>query len=94
MNKSGVNFPNAYIALSDKKVMSFNPPVYGVLMRNIFTGDYRIDENSRVIPLAFEQGEKLIEGYWVLRGKNREKAVTLGNDGRYMKSAVLATGVF
>lgn len=43
-------------------------------------------------PKRFDR--KMIEGYWVLRGKNREKAVTLGNDGRYMKSAVLATGVF
>lgn len=37
---------------------------------------------------------KQIEGYWVLRGKNREKARALGNDGRYLKLVVLATSVF
>lgn len=33
-------------------------------------------------------------GCWVLRGKNREKAKLLGNDGRYLKLAVLATSIF
>lgn len=37
---------------------------------------------------------KQIEGYWVLRGKNREKARALGNDGRYLKLVVLATSIF
>ncbi len=37
---------------------------------------------------------KQITGYWVLRGKNREKAKRLGNDGRYLKIAVLATSIF
>lgn len=38
--------------------------------------------------------KKQIEGYWVLRGKNREKAKLLGNEGKYLKLAVLATSVF
>lgn len=37
---------------------------------------------------------KQITGYWVLRGKNREKAKRLGNDGRYLKLALLATSIF
>ncbi|MBR4858825.1 MAG: hypothetical protein IKU08_06530 [Clostridia bacterium] len=37
---------------------------------------------------------KNIEGYWVLRGKNRERAKELGNDGKYLKLAVAATSIF
>lgn len=36
---------------------------------------------------------KLIDGYWVLRGKNREKSRILG-EGRYLKLAVAATSIF
>lgn len=38
--------------------------------------------------------KKEITGYWVLRGKNREKAKQLGNDGKYLKLTVLATSIF
>ncbi len=43
-------------------------------------------------PRYFDKKE--ITGYWVLRGKNREKAKQLGNDGKYLKLAVLATSIF
>ncbi len=43
-------------------------------------------------PKHFDRSQ--ITGYWVLRGKNREKAKQLGNDGRYLKLALLATSVF
>lgn len=43
-------------------------------------------------PKHFDRSQ--ITGYWVLRGKNREKAKLLGNDGRYLKLAVLATSIF
>ena len=43
-------------------------------------------------PKHFDRSQ--ITGYWVLRGKNREKAKLLGNDGRYLKLAVRATSVF
>lgn len=61
MKNSTFNFENAYVALSKKRILSFNPPAYGILMRNILTGEYLIAENSRVVPIDFEQGEKLIE---------------------------------
>lgn len=61
MKKLDVNFENGYIALSQKIIFSFDPPACGILERNIFTGDYRIAENSRTVPLTFEQGENLIE---------------------------------
>lgn len=38
--------------------------------------------------------KKKITGYWVLRGKNREKARQLCNDGKYLKLALLATNIF
>ena len=43
-------------------------------------------------PRYFDKKE--ISGWWVLRGKNREKAKALGNDGKYLKLAVLATSIF
>ena len=43
-------------------------------------------------PRYFDKKE--ICGWWVLRGKNRKKARLLGNDGKYLKLAVLATSVF
>lgn len=43
-------------------------------------------------PKHFDRSQ--ITGYWVLRGKNREKAKLSGNDGRYLKLAVLATSIF
>lgn len=61
MKKSTVNFENSYIALSDKKVMSFDPPTYGIMMRNIFTGKFLIAENSRCVPVTEDQAEKIIE---------------------------------
>jgi len=61
MKRLNVNFENEYISLSQKIVVSFNPPACGFLQRNIFMGEYRIVENSRVVPLTFEQGENLIE---------------------------------
>ncbi len=61
MKNSAFNFENAYVALSEKRIFSFNPPAYGFLMRNIFTGEYLIAENNRVVPIDFEQGEKLIK---------------------------------
>ncbi|MEE1012442.1 MAG: hypothetical protein U0L11_10485 [Acutalibacteraceae bacterium] len=61
MKKLDVNFKNGYIALSQKIIFSFDPPAYGIIERNIFTGDYRIVGGSRTVPLTFEQGENLIE---------------------------------
>ena len=61
MKKLDVNFENVYIALSQKIIFNFDPPACGVLERNIFTGEYRIAENRRVVPLTSEQGENLIE---------------------------------
>jgi len=61
MKKHEINFENAYISLSQKVIVSVDPPACGILERNIFTGDYRIAENSRVVPLTFEQAENLIE---------------------------------
>ena len=49
MKKLDVNFESGYIALSQKIIFSFDPPAGGILERNIFTGDYRISENSRAI---------------------------------------------
>ena len=43
-------------------------------------------------PRYFDKKE--ISGWWVLRGKNRLKAKELGNDGKYLKLAVLATSIF
>ena len=61
MKKHEINFKNAYIALSQKVIFSFEPPACGILERNIFTGDYRIVGGSRTVPLTFKQGENLIE---------------------------------
>ncbi|MBR4858828.1 MAG: hypothetical protein IKU08_06545 [Clostridia bacterium] len=61
MKKSVSNFENAYIPVSDKKVMSFDPPAYGILKRNILTGDFLIAENSRCVPVTEEQAENIIE---------------------------------
>lgn len=61
MKKLHRKFENAYITLSQKVIVSFDPPACGILQRNIFTGDYRIVGNGRVVPLSFEQGENLIE---------------------------------
>lgn len=61
MKNSAFDFENAYVTLSEKRIFSFNPPAYGFLMRNIFTGEYLIAENNRVVPIDFEQGEKLIK---------------------------------
>lgn len=61
MKNSALDFEKAYIPLSEKRIFSFDPPAYGILMRNIFTGEYIIAENSEVVPIDFEYGEKLIE---------------------------------
>lgn len=61
MRKLHTDFENAYIALSQKAVVSFDPPACGILQRNIFTGDYRIVGGNKIVPLTFEQGENLIE---------------------------------
>lgn len=52
---------------------------------------YNINPNTGK-PRYFDKKE--ITGYWVLRGKNRKKAMALGNDVRYLKLAVLATSMF
>lgn len=61
MKKSDVIPTKEYVSVSDKKVISFNPPAYGILIRNIFTGEYMITEYSRNVPISFEQAEKIIE---------------------------------
>lgn len=61
MKNSAFDFENAYVTLSKKRIFSFNPPAYGILVRNIFTGEYLIAENSRAVPIDYEQAEKLIE---------------------------------
>ena len=61
MKKTDVNFENAYVALYEKRVFCFEPPAYGIMMRNIFTGEFMISENSRNVPVPFEQAEKIIE---------------------------------
>ncbi len=61
MKKSDVNFENAYVALSEKRVFCFEPPAYGILMRNIFTGEFMIAQNSRNVAVPYEQAEKIIE---------------------------------
>lgn len=61
MKNSATNFEKFYIALSDKRVFSFEPPAYGILMRNIFTGEYLMTENSRVVSVTEKQAENIIE---------------------------------
>ena len=64
MKKSNLNLSKSFIAVSEKRVISFTPPAYGILMRNIFTGDYAIAENSRVVLISFEQAENLLKTYF------------------------------
>lgn len=44
-----------------KNVINFDPPAVGKLYRNIFSGEYIISENSRVVPVTFEQAENIIK---------------------------------
>lgn len=53
---------NEFIELGKgKNIISFNPTAVGKLCRSIFTGEYVIKELNRVIPVTFEQAEKLIK---------------------------------
>lgn len=61
MKKSDTNSMKSYIAVSDKKVISFNPPAYGVLTKGVFTGQYIIAEHNRIVPLTIEQADEVIE---------------------------------
>ena len=70
-----------------------NPEHAKQLEQEIFArwNEYNINPKTGK-PKHFDRSQ--ITGYWVLRGKNREKAKLLGNDGRYLKLAVLATSIF
>lgn len=70
-----------------------NPEYAKQLEREILErwNEYNINPKTGK-PKLFDRSQ--ITGYWVLRGKNREKAKLLGNDGRYLKLAVLATSIF
>ena len=61
MKKSNVIPTKEYVSVSDKKVFSFKPKAYGVLMKSIFTGQYIIAEHNRIVPLTIEQADEVIE---------------------------------
>ena len=53
---------NAFVEIGNRKVViSFDPPAVGILCRNIFSGEYIIAENSKVVPITFEQAENIIK---------------------------------
>lgn len=61
MKKANTNSMNAFIPVSQKRVFSFEPPAYGILMKNIFMGECIISEFSKIVSLTQEQGEKVIK---------------------------------
>ena len=81
-----------YYKIQVKKIKE-NPEYAEQLEKEIMARWNKYNVNPKTgKPRYFDR--KNIDGYWVLRGKNREKAKELGNEGKYLKLAVLATGIF